>query len=181
MCTVHPLLLGFPSLLDKSVHHCWVGFCPYVIAFVSINCWLLSFCVLLENICLLSIRYYLGIPHYWIQSLHYCWVAICPFVIGFVSINCFLLSVCVLLDGLCILYIHYYKVSFITGYSLPCMLGRYLSVYYWVCVYQLMVTVCPYVDGRFMSTVHLLLLRYPSKYSLSIIVGYLSVYYWACF
>ena len=42
------------------------------------------------------------------------------------------------------------------------MLGRYLSVCYWVCVHQLLVTVCLYVVGWFMSTVHLLLLRYPS-------------------
>ena len=39
MSTVHPLLLGYPSLLDKYVQYCWVGICPYVIGFVSINCW----------------------------------------------------------------------------------------------------------------------------------------------
>ena len=59
--TVHPLLHGYPSLLDKSVHYCWVGFCQYVIWFVSINCWLLSVRVLLGSLCLLSIRYYMGI------------------------------------------------------------------------------------------------------------------------
>ena len=58
MSTPNPLLLGYPSLLYKPVHYCWVGICPYVIGFVPINCCLLSVRVLLGGLCILSIHYY---------------------------------------------------------------------------------------------------------------------------
>ena len=50
------------------------------------------------------------------------------------------------------------------------LLGRYLSVCYWACVYQLLLTVCPCVVGWFMS-IHYYKVSFITGYSLSIIVG----------
>ena len=120
----------------QSVHYCLVGIYPYIIVFVSINCCLLSVRVLLVGLCPSIVGYCPSIitryPYYWAQSIiRYCWVGICPYVIGFVSNNCWLLS------------IHFYKVPLLldTVYY-PLLLGRYLSVCYWVCVHQLLLTVC---------------------------------------
>ena len=81
MSTVHPLLLGYPSLLDTVcplLEGRYLSVCNWIVA---INCWLLYVRVLFGGLCLLSIRYYLGILHYWIQSVHYCWVGIVHFTV----------------------------------------------------------------------------------------------------
>ena len=90
----------YPSLLDKYVLYCWVGYLS-VCYWVCDHQFLVTVCrVLLGRLCLLSIRYYMGILHYWIQYVHYCWVGIFLYVIGFVSINYWFLPVCVLLGSL---------------------------------------------------------------------------------
>ena len=147
MYTVNPLLQGILHYWIQSVHKCWVGICPYVIGFVSINFWLLSVCMLLGGLCLLSICYYLGILQYWIQSVHYWWVyfrmllGLCLSIVGYCLSSCCWL-----------VYVHALLVtSFLPLRSsllvTSCPLLMALSIGYCVCAHQLLVTVGLFVVG----------------------------------
>ena len=86
MSTVHPLLLGYPSLLDtvcsllfgRYLSVCyWV--CVHQLSVTVTPCfivWLMSTVHPLLH----------GYPSLLDNSVHYCWVGICPYVYGFVSI-----------------------------------------------------------------------------------------------